>query len=382
MVSLFATTRYLRGMEEVSGVIERVRGLISASGVSQGEFARTVDLDDPKLSKSLGGTRRFSSLDLAKIADAYDVSVDWLLTGEQKALALAARSTGGSARDAVEAAEELADLRESATRLGYPQPWSLGELPAVEGLRWTNQGKALAAAALERVREIRGDDSTSDLPTVIEETFGADVAVRELGAGFDGLAVGSDQVKLVLVAVSMVPARQRFTLAHELGHLLAGDDQEVHVDPDVYDRTRRAEPSEVRANAFAASFLMPQERLAQWVAQHGLDTASFAGLVHALGVSPSALAWRMKELRLIDAGVQQKFEGLTTARAAVLGDWEAGFARAMAAASTPRVPGLLSRDLYAAYASGATTLRPYARLMGVETDDLRRSLEAGSVLAS
>lgn len=382
MVSFFATMRYRGAVEEVPGVVERVRSLIADAGASQGEFARAIGLDAPKLSKSLGGTRRFSSLDLAKIADACDVSVDWLLTGEQKAFALAARSTRGSAREAVEAAEDLADLRESATRLGYPQPWGPGELPTTQGRGDVDQGKALAAAALQRVRAVRGDDATSDLPVVIEEVFGADVAVRRLGEGFDGLAVASDQVKLVLVSVTMVPARQRFTLAHELGHLLAGDDQEVHVDPDVYDKSKRREPSEVRANAFAASFLMPRERLERWVAQHGLDTGSFARLVHALGVSPSALAWRMKELRLIDAGVQQKFEGLTTARAAVLGDWEAGFARAMAAASTPRVPGLLSRDLYAAYASGATTLRPYARLMGVETDDLRRSLEAGSVLAS
>ena len=369
-------------VEEMQGVVDRVRELIASSGSSQGDFARAVGLDDPKLSKSLGGTRRFSSLDLAKIADANDVTVDWLLTGEQKALALAARSTGGSAREAVLVAEELADLRESATRLGYPQPWSPPESPALGGLRWVDQGEAIAEAALRHVRSQGGDPLVGDLPALVETAFGADVAVRDLGAGFDGLAVSSGEVKLILLSVSMVPARQRFTLAHELGHLLAGDDQEVHLDPDVHDRSKRKDPSEMRANAFAAAFLMPEESLAEAVGTGPLDAVAFAGLVHTYGVSPSALAWRLFGLRLIDAGTREEHQVMSTARAADLGGWGAGFAMAMASSSTPRVPGLLSRDLYAAYASGATTLRPYARLMGVSTRDLRRSLEAGSILAS
>ena len=369
-------------MEDMQGVVDRVRELIASSGSSQGHFARAVGLDDPKLSKSLGGTRRFSSLDLAKIADANDVTVDWLLTGEQKALALAARSTGGSAREAVLVAEELADLRESATRLGYPQPWSPLGLPVLEGLRWVDQGKAIAEAALRQVPARGGDPSTGDLPALVESVFGADVAVRDLGAGFDGLAVSSAEVKLIVLSVSMVPARQRFTLAHELGHLLAGDDQEVHLDPDVHDRSKRRDPSEMRANAFAASFLMPEHSLTEAVGARPLDGGAFATLVHTYGVSPAALAWRLFDLRLIDAGKREEHQAMSTARAADLGGWGGHFATAMAASTTSRVPGLLSRDLYAAYTSRVTTLRPFARLMGVSTSDLRRSLESGSALAS
>jgi hypothetical protein len=33
------------------------------------------------------------------------------------------------------------------------------------------------------------------------------------------------------------------------------------------------------------------------------------------------------------------------------------------------------RDAYAAYQSGITTLRPYANLLGVDVDDLRKALE-------
>ena len=41
-----------------------------------------------------------------------------------------------------------------------------------------------------------------------------------------------------------------------------------------------------------------------------------------------------------------------------------------------RPPGLLVRDSYMAYESGATTLRPYASLLGVDVDELRQALEA------
>ena len=45
-------------------------------------------------------------------------------------------------------------------------------------------------------------------------------------------------------------------------------------------------------------------------------------------------------------------------------------------ANTPRPPGLLVRDAYAAYETGATTLRPYANLLGVDVDELRHALES------
>ena len=76
-----------------------------------------------------------------------------------------------------------------------------------------------------------------------EDVFGADVAVIALDEGFDGLAASSDEAKLIVLATSQVPARQRYTLAHELGHLLAGDDQGVHLDRDVYDQAQARTPA-------------------------------------------------------------------------------------------------------------------------------------------
>ncbi|MFG2676028.1 TetR family transcriptional regulator C-terminal domain-containing protein [Streptomyces sp. NPDC048445] len=58
---------------------ERVRQVIRDAGVSQREFARRMVIDPSKLSRSLGGTRRFTTAELARVADIAGVDAGWLL---------------------------------------------------------------------------------------------------------------------------------------------------------------------------------------------------------------------------------------------------------------------------------------------------------------
>ncbi|GHH50655.1 TetR/AcrR family transcriptional regulator [Streptomyces candidus] len=62
-----------------SAVADRVRQVIAAAGVSQREFARRIVMDPSKLSRSLGGTRRFTAAELARIADTAGADAAWLL---------------------------------------------------------------------------------------------------------------------------------------------------------------------------------------------------------------------------------------------------------------------------------------------------------------
>lgn len=359
-------------MDEMQGVAERVRELITVSGISQGDFARTIGLDDSKLSKSLGGTRRFSSLDLANIADGHHVTVDWLLTGQQPLLALAARSAVGSTRRAIEAADELAELRENIALVGYGQPWRPVEIDA-SGRGWVDQGRALAEAALRRVREAGRAETEADLPLLIEDLFGVDVAIADLGPGVDGLSVCSEDVKLVLLATSTAPARQRFTLARELGHLLSGDDREMLHLADI-GGTEPREPVEVRADAFASAFLVPADALVE-VFGAPLNQQGFATLVGARRASSRVLARRLADLGLIDDSTVEELGSMMTARAAHLGGWLHEFSRSVDAASSERTPGLLRSALYDAYDSRDTTLHPYARLLKTDVDRLQKSLD-------
>lgn len=54
----------------------------------------------------------------------------------------------------------------------------------------------------------------------------------------------------------------------------------------------------MRANAFASAFLMPARTITESWSDVGQDT--FARLVGEFRVSPSALSWRLRNLRLVD----------------------------------------------------------------------------------
>lgn len=138
----------IRSLDGMSSIEERVRSLIEDSGRSQREFAVGVGLDAPKLSKSLSGARRFSSLDLARIAEFTGETVDWLLTGERPIVAVAARAAAGSATEvALREASALVQIRDDLAELGYRQHWQLPERPLRSG-RWDRDGELLAERAL------------------------------------------------------------------------------------------------------------------------------------------------------------------------------------------------------------------------------------------
>lgn len=356
-------------------VTDRIRSLIDGTGLSQREFATQVGLDNSKMSKSLSGVRRFSSLDLARIAELGGVTIDWLLSGASSQLGVAARvSANGSGAAAITTARRLGEIRADVAPLGYPQDWR--PVPYTQTANYEAAGAALADAATQQVRSRGLDAHAPDLAEVIEECFGADVAVGDLGENFDGLSVITDDAHLILVSRSRVPWRQRFTMAHELGHLLAGDDQGLHVDADIFDRAHGRLDSERRANAFATQFLMPTDVLTNTIGSGAVSDELFARLSSTLRVSPSALAFRLQRLRLIDSYACDAFRRLTAQDVARIAGAADKLVTDLATAQRARPPGPLARDTLAAYLSGKTTIRLYADVTGAAPDDLRAALES------
>ncbi|MFE5158159.1 ImmA/IrrE family metallo-endopeptidase [Streptomyces sp. NPDC056697] len=362
----------------MSSIPDRVLSLIEKSGKSHSEFAQQVSLTEEQLTESLRGSRGFSTVEIARIAQTCQVSVKWLITGIEPPLTVAGRTTIGEAAEAVAVARQYTSRRMDLVGLGYPQPWRSAAV-STGGGSYAEQGERLARKALNAVAGAGGSVAEGDLAELIEEIFGADVAVAELGDGFDGLAAAAPSAKLILLAATSNSARQRFTLAHELGHLLAEDDQEVHLDRDVFDPAQKRDPSEQRANAFASSFLMPEARLREALAGRRLSWADHAALACELMVTPSALAYRLLRLRIIDAGMCDRYKRMTADEAADIAGRGEEFEQRAAASRTRRLPGPLLRDTYAAYEAGRTTLRPYATLLGADVDELRRELDSKGV---
>jgi hypothetical protein len=103
----------------------------------------------------------------------------------------------------------------------------------------------------------------------------------------------------------------------------------------------------------------------------------FAALACELMVTPEPLAFRLRDLRLIDSGTCDRYKAITAADAAKIAGCGEELARRTTEAGRPRPPGLLVRDTYAAYEAGAATLRPYANLLGAEVEQVQAALESG-----
>lgn len=125
--------------------------------------------------------------------------------------------------------------------------------------------------------------------------FNVSQVLRDLGVKVDmspsdvsGLVETIDGVAVVRVNSAESNTRQRFTMAHELGHLL------LHVDPSVSkvhfrDKTYSGDAQEREANAFASDVLMPES----WVRELrrvGYDAEKMA---ETFGVSLPAMKIRL-----------------------------------------------------------------------------------------
>jgi hypothetical protein len=73
--------------------------VIAQVGENHAAFAARVGLSPDKLWKSLSGSRRFTSPELALVARESGVSVDWLLTGTMSPSSAIARRSSSSTKD-------------------------------------------------------------------------------------------------------------------------------------------------------------------------------------------------------------------------------------------------------------------------------------------
>lgn len=283
-----------------------------------------------------------------------------------------------------EVADRFTAAYEVLELLGRPP--KLPPMPAVRSdlKRFVDQGERLAQDAVDVLTAAAGPGTVADLETDVlitacAQLFGVDVAVTHLPDGVDGLTWQTDAFRLILIGPTETWTRQRFTIAHELGHILARDAQELVVESHVAPG-RQKDLTEVRANVFASNLLMPapevRDKFRQVADRHGrLTDEAFSGLVVGFKVSPSALAARLSQLRLIDAKSAPHLQGFTTEICHLLAGATDAFQRQLAWAAAERFPVRLVTALYKCYADGETTLRPLASLLGMDVDQLHDLLD-------
>lgn len=144
---------------------------------------------------------------------------------------------------------------------------------------------------------------------VLAKQIGADIQYERLESSVSALLVrAADGQARIGVNASHHRNRQRFSIAHEIGHFLLHSHQPtLFVDGEmIYFRDNASSEArdkrEIQANAFAASVLMPEDLLRADLHGAGIDIqddVAVKRLAERYQVSPQSLAIRLVNLGLV-----------------------------------------------------------------------------------
>lgn len=359
-----------RHNNEIEVIGKRLNLARRAAGISLRDLASKVDkvVSAQALSKYERNEMMPGSAVLSAIARALGVSESYLLGRSDLTLESVEfrrnRLTSRKDEAAIEAAvlsaverylelEEVIGLSSTA--------WSR---PEGSPFRVTELGSAEAAAIRLRSIWSLGLDPIPNLAEFLEER-GIKVIPLSLGervSGLMGIARRRDGADVPVIVVNQDDAgeRQRFTLAHELGH---------HV-LDCAD----AAASERLAHVFAGAFLMPAELLWREVGKHrdSLSIGELLELKALVKTSVQAIAYRLKDLCIIEQPVFKSLLDELDRR---------GWCKPPYAEPGPLEPeraDRFKRLCYRAVSEGAISEAKAAELLNITVRELSRRLDSGT----
>ncbi|MEU8206201.1 XRE family transcriptional regulator [Streptosporangium sp. NPDC049046] len=255
--------RTMREVGEWADVGDRVRECRVAADMSQEQLASTMHLDRTMIAKIEAGTRRVDALELARLSSVLGVPLTHFL---RRPPAVVSRRTELIDDPATDAARQSYRL-EAALATWLDDVRQLVELreltpPVPEKFHGAveNVETARDAARWARRRLGLGTDPISSLISVCEE-LGQLVAVVD--APGDGASLIEDGIAVAVVSSQGDPGRRRATAAHELGHMIIGDEYSA----DLGLHTSRAD-RELVIDAFAAELLLPIESVLKGCAEN------------------------------------------------------------------------------------------------------------------
>ena len=259
----------------------RLRSAREAGGLTQEQVGERLGLSRPSVVQLESGNRAVSSLELDRLARLYGRDVAEFLAAEFDAeeslvavfRAEAAAADGENLSDAVSVcvalAREFANLEDllgvDSLRVGapaYPMPALCSKWQAVE------QGSRVAVT--ERSRLNLGALPLGNVADLLESQ-GVRTALLTLPADVSGLTLMEPSLSFFVVANRDHGILwRRFSWIHEYAHILFDRDRRGTVSRS----SERDALAEVRANAFAAAFLMPADGMRDALTGLGKGQAS------------------------------------------------------------------------------------------------------------
>lgn len=271
-----------------------------AKGWTQRELAARADVSQPTISKAENGVAELRGETLEAVAAALDCPIA-LLTHPVPSLGLDVSCLHHRRRSSrlTVAAKGKVEALAHLSRLSIELLLASEPLPRVHLIRSASLDAPdpVAAAAAVRDQLSLGAGPVPNLVAVLE---GAGVVVfqRQLGStaqdAVSSWPHGNERMPILIINGGLSGDRQRFTIAHELGHLvmhrLPGEDQEA------------------QADLFAASLLAPPDEIRPELV--GLTTAQFrrlAELKATWGMSIAALIRRAYDIGEISERQYREF---------------------------------------------------------------------------
>lgn len=173
---------------------------------------------------------------------------------------------------------------------------------------------ATASKAERTAAKILEDCGISAPPAPVEEIarqLGARLSFENFGPDVSGILYRDGTKAVIAVNATHATTRQRFTIAHEIGHLRLHEGRPMFVDRSVRVDRRDAtaslgvDPQEIEANTFAAALLMPEDMIFAAVTESSTyQGGNGAGeiiqrLATRFDVSTQAMEYRLANLGLV-----------------------------------------------------------------------------------
>jgi uncharacterized protein DUF955 len=154
-------------------------------------------------------------------------------------------------------------------------------------------------SAAKKILDEYWDGSLPVNPKALSHAMGLEVVADPflIGQGLSGCYDVENGVPTSRFSPSESTVRQRFTIAHELGHHVL-DHGPSFRDPVAHFTMGYSSPREREANRFAAELLMPDEAIEYLM--RTMKNATVAKLAERFGVSQVAMGYRLKNLGWLD----------------------------------------------------------------------------------
>jgi len=134
--------------------------------------------------------------------------------------------------------------------------------------------------------------------TDIAKCLNINIVYDSLPDNISGVFIIKDKKLALGVNEGHSQTRQRFTIAHEIGHYLLHSNETLHydkntTDSEIFFRSDVSSLNEIEANHFAAELLMPRDAIEKGINEGITSTTVLADLFH---VSEDAMKYRLINL--------------------------------------------------------------------------------------